>query len=31
VAVDAGAHLEYSLAQFIRALQLAQATSQRGT
>jgi murein DD-endopeptidase MepM/ murein hydrolase activator NlpD len=31
VAVDAGAHLQYSLAQFIRALQLAQSTPQRGT
>lgn len=31
VAVDAGAHMEYALAQFIRALQLAEATSQRGT
>jgi hypothetical protein len=29
--VDAGAHLQYSLAQFIRALQLAQSTPQRGT
>jgi len=31
VAVDAGAHLQYALAQFIRALQLAQSTPQRGT
>jgi murein DD-endopeptidase MepM/ murein hydrolase activator NlpD len=31
VAVDSGAHLQYSLAQFIRALQLAQSTPQRGT
>ena len=31
VAVDAGAHLEYSLAQFIRALQIAQSSPQRGT
>jgi murein DD-endopeptidase MepM/ murein hydrolase activator NlpD len=30
VAVDAGAHLEYALAQFINALQLAQGTPQRG-
>lgn len=30
VAVDAGAHLEYALAQFMQALQVAQATSQRG-
>ena len=30
VAVDAGAHLEYSLAQFITALQIAQAAPQRG-
>ncbi len=30
VAVDAGAHLEYSLAQFIRILQIAQADPQRG-
>jgi len=30
VAVDAGAHLEYSLVQFIRALQVAQAAPQRG-
>ncbi|HEY9744000.1 MAG TPA: M23 family metallopeptidase [Coleofasciculaceae cyanobacterium] len=30
VAVDAGAHLEYALAQFVRALQVAQATPQRG-
>ena len=30
VAVDAGAHLEYSLAQFIRMLQIAQAEPQRG-
>lgn len=31
VAVDARAHLEYALAQFIRALQIAQASPQRGT
>lgn len=31
VAVDAGAHLEYSLAQFIRVLQFAQTPPQRGT
>ena len=31
VAVDAGTHLEYALAQFIRALQIAQAAPQRGT
>ncbi|NEQ68062.1 MAG: M23 family metallopeptidase [Symploca sp. SIO2D2] len=30
VAVDAGSHLEYSLAQFIRALQVAQAAPQLG-
>lgn len=30
VAVDAGAHLDYALAQFVRALQVAQATPQRG-
>jgi murein DD-endopeptidase MepM/ murein hydrolase activator NlpD len=30
VAVDAGAHLEYALAQFIRVLQVAQADPQRG-
>jgi hypothetical protein len=30
VAVDAGAHLEYSLAQFIEALKIAQASSPRG-
>jgi murein DD-endopeptidase MepM/ murein hydrolase activator NlpD len=30
VTVDAGAHLEYSLAQFITALQIAQPTPQRG-
>ncbi|HAJ63843.1 MAG TPA: peptidase M23 [Cyanobacteria bacterium UBA8543] len=30
VAVDAGAHLEYSLAQFVRLLQIAQAAPQRG-
>lgn len=30
VAVDAGAHLEYSLAQFIDALKIAQASSPRG-
>jgi murein DD-endopeptidase MepM/ murein hydrolase activator NlpD len=30
VAVDAGAHLEYSLAQFINALKLAQASTPRG-
>lgn len=30
VAVDAGAHLQYSLAQFVRALQLAQSIPQRG-
>ena len=31
VTVDAGAHLQYSLAQFIRALQIAQTAPQRGT
>ena len=31
VAVDAGNHLEYALAQFIRALQIAQSSPQRGT
>ena len=30
VAVDAGTHLEFALAQFIRGLQVAQATTQRG-
>ncbi len=30
VAVDAGAHLEYALAQFIRVLQIAQTDPQRG-
>lgn len=30
VAVDAGSHLQYSLAQFTRALQLAQSVPQRG-
>ncbi len=31
VTVDAGTHLEFALAQFIRALQVAQAAPQRGT
>lgn len=30
VAVDAGAHLEYALAEFVRALQIAQQAPQRG-